>query len=165
MPATSSTTLSALRLLIAPDEAKLAPVVVLAGNDHFLRHEARQTVLRLTSGGTSDDETPHVDELQGNHIEWRDLRDLLYERSLFGEEHKIVLLTDADPFIQRHRTQLEGLVTSPPADAVLIIQAQSWPGNTRLAKQVAKCGLTIRCQVPTQSARARHIREKNLCNG
>jgi DNA polymerase-3 subunit delta len=43
---------------------------------------------------------------------------------------------------------LEEYVARPVSDATLVLEVESWPGNTRLAKAVAATGLAVRCQTP-----------------
>ena len=62
----------------------------------------------------------------------------------------MVVVEEADPFVKLYREKIEDYVAKPASDAVLILEVKTWPGNTRLAKAVAKVGLTISCQVPQQ---------------
>jgi DNA polymerase-3 subunit delta len=55
-------------------------------------------------------------------------------------------------FISRCRDQLEHWVGKPVAGSVLILDATTWPGTTRLAKAVAAKGLAIDCRVPEKGA-------------
>ena len=62
----------------------------------------------------------------------------------------MVVVEEADLFVKQYREKLEDYVQRAAPDSVLILEVKSWPGNTRLAKAVAKTGLTISCQVPQQ---------------
>ena len=142
-------TLTALEVLAAPDKHRLAPVTVLAGNDDYLRHEVRRTLV-AASASPDGDEPPFIETLDGRRAELHDLLDALAERSLFGDGRRIVVVEDAEALVKRYRPQLEDYCDRPTADSVLALEVPSWPGNTRLAKRVAEMGLTVQCLVPTQ---------------
>jgi len=138
-------TVTAFDVLVDPTRIEPAPVVVLVGDAGFLRHEARRAVVARLFG---DDPDAAADCLDVETLELRDLLDALCERSLFGGERRVVVLEDADDFVSEHRSKLEDYVAKPNSDATLVLEVQSWPANTRLAKAVAAAGFTIRCQAP-----------------
>jgi DNA polymerase-3 subunit delta len=144
---------TALDVLIAPQDYRLAPITVLAGSDGYLRCEVRRALIASTSASARDggaEEPPFVEVLEGGRLQLVDLRDALAERSLFGNDARVVIVEEADSFVKNYRSELEELVGKPPADAHLLLEVAQWPANTRLAKQIAEVGLTVRCQVPTQ---------------
>ena len=148
----SNQTADALPFLMAPGDYPFGPVCVVAGDDAYLRHEARVALCkRLLSDGDGElaQETLH-----GREAELRDVLDALSERSLFGSEQRVVVVEDADPFVKQYRAALEDYLQRPAHDAVLVLDVQTWPGNTRLAKAVAASGLTIRCSVPQKGREA-----------
>jgi len=138
--------ISALKFLTAPGDFPTGPVCAVAGDDAFLRHEVRLALGRLRDDG----EGLSIKSCDGKTAELRDVKDALCERSLFGSERRTVVVEDADPFVKQYREKLEDYVEKPARDAVLVLEVKTWPGNTRLAKAVAKTGLTISCQVPQQ---------------
>jgi len=148
MAKSTSSPVGALQFLLSPGGYGGKRVYVLAGDDSFLRHEVRGA---LASELTGEDEPGLAMEFQdGNLVELRDVLDALSERSLFSSGDRIVVLEEADTFVQNHREQLEQYVEKPNSSAVLVLEVSSWPGNTRLAKSVAKSGLTIICTVPSK---------------
>ncbi len=148
MAKTSATTISALKYLRTPGGHHPGPLCALSGDDAFLRHEVRTALVRELNSG--EDEELAWKSFEGRVAEMSEVRDALRERSLFGAEHRIVLVEEADTFVKSYRENLEQYLEKPIADATLVLEVKTWPGNTRLAKAVAKCGLTIRCQVPQQ---------------
>jgi len=140
--------IGALKFLTAPGDFSTGAVCAVAGDDAFLRHEVRLALGHLLDGG--DQEGLGVKTCEGKSVELRDVLDSLCERSLFGSERRVVVVEEADPFVKQYRDKLEDYVAKPARDAVLILEVKTWPGNTRLAKAVAKTGLTISCQVPQQ---------------
>ncbi len=136
---------TAFDVLVDPSRIEPAPVCVLVGDDGFLRHEARRALVARLCGADPD---ATADYLDGAKAELRDLLDLLGERSLFGGDRRVVVLQDADPFVSAWRQQLEDYVSRPASDATLVLEVESWPANTRLAKAVATTGVTVRCQTP-----------------
>lgn len=141
----ASSTVTAFDVLLDAARIEPAPVCVLVGDEGFLRHEARRAVVARLCGTDADATAEHLD---GSRAELRDLLDALGERSLFGGDRRVVVLEDADAFVSAHRPQLEDYVAKPASDATLVLEVESWPGNTRLAKAVAASGFTVRCQMP-----------------
>jgi DNA polymerase-3 subunit delta len=58
-----------------------------------------------------------------------------------------VLVEGADPFVTRERAWLEKYVAAPAASGILVLDVQSWPSNTRLAKLLPD-GATLVCKSP-----------------
>ena len=141
----NSNIVSALAFLMAPDQFKPGAVCAVVGDDAFLRHEVR---LRFSSPAEGEDDDFSLTSCEGRSAQWLDVVDLLRERSLFGDDSRTVLVEDADSFVKSYREKLEDYVADPSPDSLLVLELNSLPGNTRLAKAIAKTGLTIRCQVP-----------------
>ncbi len=148
MAKAASDRVSALEFLTHPEKTSCAAVCVVVGDDAFLRHEVRLGLGSRLGVGLSDG--MGLTTCEGKTAQLRDVMDALCERSLFGEERQVVVVEDADPFVKTYRDKLEDYVERPAADAVLILEVKTWPGNTRLAKAIAKTGTTITCQIPQQ---------------
>lgn len=140
--------IGALKFLTNPHGFEIGAVCAVAGDDAFLRHEVRLALGQLLEG--DEEEGLGTQTRDGRTAELRDVLDALCERSLFGSEQRVVVVEEADPFVKQYRDKLEDYVAKPASDAVLILEVKTWPANTRLAKAVAKNGLTISCQVPQQ---------------
>ncbi len=151
MAKTPTNTVPALKFLTAPKKHPAGPLCAIAGDDAFLRHESRMALVRtLNSEDQPDADALCWQSFDGRVAEIAEIMDALRERSLFGAERRIVVVEEADPFVKRYRDRLEQYLEKPMADAVLVLEVKTWPANTRLAKATARCGLTIRCQVPQQ---------------
>ena len=144
----STTVVPALQFLMSPGLQQLGAICAIAGDDAFLRHEVRKTLAGTI--GDAGDADLDIEILDGKLVEFRDVVDGLRERSLFGSERRVILVEEADAFVKHYRERLEQYLEKPAEDAVLVLEVKTWPANTRLAKAVAKIGLTIRCQVPQQ---------------
>jgi len=59
----------------------------------------------------------------------------------FLSPRRIIVIRGADDFISKNRTLLETYMEKPSETGVLVLQADSFPGNTRLAKVVKKEGV------------------------
>lgn len=148
MAKTSSTITGALEFLMAPEQFPLGSVCAVVGDESFLRHEVRvQICKRLADGDDSDLSLVTCD---GRSAQWPDVVDSLRERSLFGSDSRTVLIEDGDSFVKNYREKLEDYVAQASPDSLLVLEVSTLPGNTRLAKAIAKHGLTIRCQVPSK---------------
>ncbi len=139
-----------------PTTTTIPPMVVLSGNDGFVRRHVLHSILKLS--GTDIDA---VEVFDGPEAQWRDVHDELATISLFdADHHRIAIVREADKFVSSHRSSLERWIASPPADAVLILEVTSFPGTTNLYKQAVAKGLVIQCSPPTTSAWGNPVDEK-----
>ena len=143
--AAKAMTPTALDLLIEPARIEPMPVCVLVGEAGFLRHEARRMLVQRILG--PDDEAG-AELFDGRSAELRDVLDALAERSLFGGERRVVVVEDADSLVKNYREQFEDYVARTAPDSVLVLEVESFPANTRLAKAVGVSGLIVKCQAP-----------------
>jgi DNA polymerase-3 subunit delta len=136
-----------LDYLEAPDKHPPRPVIVLFGEERFLKRLAidqlRMAVLR---GQDAEFSSTTFD---GANAAFRDVRDELATRALFGGSGRFVLVEAADDFVSRHRTELERYVAQPVASGTLVLDVRAWPSNTRLYKGVAAEGLALEASPPT----------------
>jgi len=131
---------------MSPEKHRLGPVCAVVGDDAFLRHEVRLSLARLLD--TGDEQGFAVGTRDGRTAQWRDIADSLCERSLFGNDCRTVVVEDADALVKSYRDKIEQFVEKPAANALLVLELTTLPGNTRLAKAITKSGSTIRCSVP-----------------
>ena len=140
---------SAFEVLLKPAEFSPSGICVLSGDEAFLKHEVRRTLLKKVLGPDNEDFVAEV--LDGASAQLRDVLDAMHERSLFSTARQVVVvIEDADPFIKQYREKLEPIFEHPPADVLLILEVDTWPATTRLAKIVSQKGLTISCQIPSK---------------
>lgn len=137
----------ALDYLLAPEACELGSLVVLAGDEPFLKREVLQSV----RGRLSGDDDLACTVFAGRECDWRDVSDSLTSVSLFGGASAAVV-EDADTFVTRYRPQLEDYAAKEKHPGTLVLDVKSWPGNTRVAKAHAGKGALIKCQVPDKGA-------------
>lgn len=130
-------------------DQSLPQFVTVYGDEPFLR-QLVITSIRDWIIGEDDDEAPFA-ELDGKQTAWRDVADELSTVSLFGGETRLVILENADEFVTKNRPQLEKLAEKSAGKGVLVLCVKTWPGNTRLAKRVAKTGLAVDCRPPQRT--------------
>ncbi len=58
-----------------------------------------------------------------------------------------MIVEDADSFVTRERARLEKYLVAPSATGVLVLDVQTWPANTKLAKLIPDAA-TIVCKAP-----------------
>lgn len=145
-------TLHALDYLEAPDKHPAAAFCVAFGDEGFLKHEVLSALQRDVLG--EDDGEFSLSVFAGKDSEWTDVVDALSTVALFGPARRMGLIEEADPFVTRNRERLEDYLAKPAPMGVLVLDVKSWPGNTRLAKQAAKCGTVIDCRCPTRGGKS-----------
>ncbi|NNJ24076.1 DNA polymerase III subunit delta [Alienimonas chondri] len=114
-------------------------VVAVHGDQRLL---ARRCVDRIAEAALGGEDEPT--RLDGETADLASALDELRTVSMFASA-RVVVVGDADGFVSDHRAGLERYVAAPAAGGVLILEVAKWPKNTRLAKAVAKSGLTIEC--------------------
>jgi len=120
------------------------PVLVLHGDDAFLRDAYRQEVIAAALGAADRQTCVAVFDATA------ELADVLDElRTLpFLAPRRVVIIEDAEAFVSAYRGQLESYLQSPSETAVLVLVVSSWPKNTRLYKLVSRIGKTFDCGAP-----------------
>ena len=123
------------------DAQTVPAVVVLVGDQSLLVRQSATAIARAVFGEESDE---GLSRRNGDEVLWRDVRDELATVSMFASQ-RVVVIEGADEFIKENRTALEDYVAAPVKKSVLILQARSFPGNTRLAKAVKSSGAVVEC--------------------
>lgn len=123
------------------------------GEEQLLRELVSRQLWQVALG----DHTEGLAQLDGPTTSWRVVRDELCTRGLFGTGRRVVCVREADDFVSAHRPLLESFLDDPVGEAVLVLCVKSWPGNTRLAKRVAKQGLVVACRAPERKAGKRSV--------
>ena len=117
-------------------------IVVLCGKEDFLRSQLMRQLREAiadTSGG--DVETLRFDGTSAT------LADVLDEARSMGlmQQHKLVIVDDADEFVKRYREPLERYAASPEESATLVLRSETWHAGN-LDKAIAKVGGVIKCE-------------------
>jgi len=118
------------------------PVYVVAGTD---RRRAADSVAQIAEFALGDgDAQMALSSYEGPTASLAEVLDELRTLPLLAER-RVVVIKDADAFIQEHRQSLEKYLQAPAPTAVLVLMAQSFAANTRLAKLAGKIGQVFRC--------------------
>ena len=120
------------------------PVIVLHGAERSLISD----VLHRLPGCAAEYDQSHEDvsftRFEGDDVRIVDVLDELSTISMFGDR-RVVLVDHADGFVTENRPRLEAYVASPVRSGLLILDVESWPKTTRLAKAVEQTGLAVEC--------------------
>jgi DNA polymerase III subunit delta len=133
----------ATAFLDAPQNAQTGPVVVLYGDDRYLKLESLAAVSRIVLGENADELS--TARLSGPTAEWRTVADRLLTVSMWSPR-QLVIVEEADEFVTRFRAELERYLDRPAKKSVLVLDVASWPSTTRLAKKAEKIGLPLDCK-------------------
>lgn len=128
--------------LDAADSAKVQPLYVLHGDEDFLKRQVLKKLRRCVFG-TNIEDAP-VTVVAGDKATFADVFDELDSVGLFTAR-RLVIVENADPFVSKHRPQLEERVGHMSGSGVLVLDVKTWAGNTRLAKMVP-ANMTIVCK-------------------
>jgi len=128
---------------------RIPPVYIVYGKDRRRVTDTVEAICRKVLGEA--DRQVCLNEHDGLTAALADVLDDV-RTAPFLWERRLVLVKDADHFIQRWREALEAYLDRPSATGVLLLAAKTFPPNTRLARRVAALGEAIACEPP--SARA-----------
>jgi DNA polymerase-3 subunit delta len=120
------------------------PVYILHGEERFLKRRVLAALRVLVFG--PDDDGFGVSSHAGDRADYSTVSTELASVGIFSAR-RLVIVQDADSFVTRERPHLEKYVAAPSATGVLVLDVQSWPANTRLAKLIADAA-TISCKAP-----------------
>jgi DNA polymerase III subunit delta len=140
MPTTASIQ-HAFDVLEAPAPTRLPHVIVVLGDDRFLK---RLVLAHLLGSGDQAEYAQYDADEQC----WTDLADELATASLLSPGPRQVFLNDADGFVSRYRSELEAYATQGSATGTLVLELQTLPSNTRLYRAVTETGWLIDCRPP-----------------
>ena len=136
----------------------------IAGGDAFLRSRCDARLRdglrpdRIADTNTDDDAADDAEfsisvfDGASANTTLRALLSDLASRNLFGGGgRRLVIVEQADDLVSRHRTELEAYAAAPKPTSILVLEPQSFPGNTRLAKMFEEKGIVIDCASPKES--------------
>lgn len=135
--------------LSKPDDAARAPVVVMHGEESHLKQAALKALIQRVLAG--EDADFNCSRHSGEEVEFKAVRDELLTVSMFSTA-RVVVVEEADDFVQRNRAALEDYLERPARASVLVLDVKSWPKNTRLAKRLPAVGLELECTELTGGA-------------
>jgi len=129
-------------MVAARQEHTIHPIYVVHGKD---RRRVADEVAALTERILVDaDVQVALSSYDGATAELAEVMDDL--RTLpFLSPRRLVVVKQADEFIKRYRRELEEYLESPCATGVLLLMAESFAANTRLAKRAVQIGEVLSC--------------------
>jgi len=131
-------------------------IVVLHGEDVFLQG------VRLRE--LKDAVTEEHGEIESLRFEGKtsQLADVLDELRSFGlmQQHKVVVVEDADPFVTAHREALERYAAEPVDMATLVLRPGKWNKSWKLSKAVDKVGAVVKCEKLSAAEALRWTKER-----
>ena len=136
--------MDSLAFLERKAEKEPRPVYVLHGDERFLKRRVLAVLRTLVLG--PEDDGFGVSTHAGDKANYSTVSTELVSAAFFTPR-RLVVVEDADPFVTRERGKLEKYFASPSTTGVLVLDVQSWPGNTKLAKLVPEAA-TIVCKAP-----------------
>jgi len=121
-------------------EKSIYPIYVIFGKDHRRSIDKLQEIIDHVLDGADPQTSLNIYE--GPDVAARDIFDEL--RTIpFLSPRRVVVIKQADPFITKYRQQLENYLENPSSTGVLVLQTESFPKNTRLARLVGKIGQAL----------------------
>jgi DNA polymerase-3 subunit delta len=135
--------MDSLAFLDRKSEKAPRPVYILHGDERLLK---RRILIALRGLVLGSDDGFGVSSHAGDKADWSTVSTELASVGIFSKR-RLVIVEDADPFVTRERARLEKYVAAPSATGVLVLDVQSWPSNTKLAKLAAD-EATIVCKAP-----------------
>ncbi|MBN9118920.1 MAG: DNA polymerase III subunit delta [Planctomycetes bacterium] len=124
--------------------AKRQPVYALVGDEPFLKRHARERIISVAIG----DEDPEfaVNVYPGDKLDFSTARNEL-ETLPFLAPCRVVIVEGADAFVTANRSALEAYVAKPSSVGVLVLDVETFPENTKLAKALPDTA-KIACKAP-----------------
>jgi DNA polymerase III subunit delta len=140
--------MNALKWLRESGQQPVRPVYAVFGDDAYLIRESIRAVVRAAFPGEESDAT--ISRFIGAHTSLAAVLDEVCTLPFLSRE-RLVIVEEADPFISKHRKELEAFVEHHHGSGILLFQAKQWLATTNLAKLVDKIGLSIDCSGAPES--------------
>lgn len=136
--------MDALSYLDKSAKAKPQPLTVLYGDEGFLVRRCREAIVSRALGDADPEYAVAV--YPGDGTDFSTVRNEL-DTLPFLAPLRIVLIEQADPFISEHRELLEKYAAKPSKAGLLVLEAKSFPSNTKLAKALPDAA-KLECKAP-----------------
>ena len=123
---------------------KKFPIYVFFGDEEFFIHEA----LSAVKANLLKDSDPSIAliEFSGDEIPGGVIFDELRTLPFFTCKNKMVVVEEADDFVEKNRQTLEKYLSAPASHANLVLVCNKWDKRTKLATLVDKVGISIECK-------------------
>lgn len=136
--------MDALPFLDKVAKAKRQPVVVLFGDEDFLKRLCRDAVIATALGDA--DPSFAVSSFPGDKLDFGTVRNDL-ETLPFLSPVRVVVVEQADTFVTANRDALERYVAAPSKIGVLVLDVKTFPETTKLAKALPDPA-KVSCKAP-----------------
>ncbi len=125
-------------------KGKTFPVYVFFGDEVFFIHEA----LSAVKAHLLKDSDPRMalTEFGGDEIPGSTVFDELRTVPFFSVKNKVVIVEEADDFVEKNREKLEKYLLAPARHASLVLACDKWDKRTKLASLVEKVAVSVECK-------------------
>ncbi len=120
------------------------PIYVIYGDEDFFIHDMLTSLKNNSLKDT--DRSLSLVELGGDEVPGGVIFDELRTRPFFSGKNKLVIVEDADNFVEKNRETLEKYLQSPATHANLALVCGKWDKRTKLAAATDKVGISIECK-------------------
>lgn len=135
--------MDALQFLKATS-AKRQPIYALVGDEPFLKRHARERIISTAIG--DEDPSFAVGVYAGDKLSFSTARNEL-ETLPFLAPCRVVVVEGADAFVTANRPALEAYAAKPSSVGVLVLDVETFPENTKLAKALPDAAKIV-CKAP-----------------
>ena len=126
------------------NKGKSFPVYVFYGDEELFIHEALSAVKANSLKGV--DSSMALVEFEGNEVSVGVIFDELRTRPFFVSGNKLIVVEEADDFVENKAQALEKYLQSPSTHASLVIVCKKWDKRLKLANLVDKVGVAVECK-------------------
>lgn len=153
---------SALEMLVGSDGLALgdASLAVLHGDESFLVLHVLNRLRTTLCPDDADRDWAWREFDGGEPLDPRDVFDEAATIPMFGTATRAAVVRNADSFVTAARDRLEAIASAPRGRrGLVILEVETFPANTRLAKAVAQHGLAIDTSIPAKADLAGWVRK------
>ncbi|MBI2471143.1 MAG: DNA polymerase III subunit delta [Planctomycetes bacterium] len=126
------------------NKGKSFPVYVFYGDEEFFISEA---LCAVKANSLKDTDTSlALVEFKGDETSGGVIFDELRTRPFFASKNKLVVVEEADDFVEKNRENLEKYIQTPASHASLVLVCDKWDKRMKLATLVDKVGISIECK-------------------
>ena len=133
-------TLAALKSRLA--DGRIAPVYLITGTESFLADEAMRSIAAAIKAKAGDYARSYY---HGDEADLATILGLLRTMDLFSP-NRLVIVSPADRFVQRHPAPLAGYASAPPPHAFLVLVVAKADARKKLTKAVESAGGLVACR-------------------
>jgi len=126
------------------EKDKKFPIYVFFGDEEFFINEALLTVKAHSLKGA--DPSISLVEFKGDETSGGVIFDELRTLPFFASKNKLVVVEEAEDFVEKNRENLEKYLQTPASHASLALVCDKWDKRTKLATLVDKVGISIECK-------------------